>query len=772
MLALFIGVPGAIFYLREVGVSGNLKDLIGKALSGPAFRTEIGKLTLDPFKGLIAQDVEVTETKDRGKNLAHIERLVVSVNFSDLLARRISPESIDHIELDDTDMSVPLGSSPDSARLNLKDVSAQVLFAPGQVRLSFFEGNVQGIKVALSGMLENPRALHAEKPAESKSAAVPQHTLDDVVKKLSELKYPGAPPELRAVIYGDLFDRATFRATNVTLHSGPVVAPKWRVEGIDAAGTYESGGVTIDKLIVQGRKGSLNLSGQVKDGVVNFDMSSSLPLAPFLTLLPKDSPVVELKLPSAPEIAASGKIILSGTSPEYKVTGSAKVEKLTYKGVTIDSGETDFAARNGQVFLRNLNVRAGGGEVKADVFHAPDDFRLRLTNTISPTVFAPMLGPNERAFLKMMEFKDRPYVQIELAGTSPNFANVKGAGTIRLGRTSMRGSWMERMDAKLEIGNGAVTYRDFNLAMGKGTGTGTFIYDFAGHQVRFENVVCNVMPVDALMWADPKIADALRPYRFNVAPKVLGSGMVHLKDAHKNDLKLSAVAPDGMEYDLLKRTLKFGKAAFDVHILGTKVLVDVKSARLMGGDIGLKTNISIDASDPTFTADVDVRRVDFPALTKLYFDFDTSKGVVSGKYKFGARFGQEENMKGSGNLRVEDGHVFAIPVMGPLSAILNKIIPGSGYQTARLATCTYTIADQKINTKDLAIEGAGFTMIGYGDIFFMKDKMNMSVRINAKGIPGIVLFPVSKLFEYESTGSVSDPTWHPKIIPRFGGSGG
>ena len=44
--------------------------------------------------------------------------------------------------------------------------------------------------------------------------------------------------------------------------------------------------------------------------------------------------------------------------------------------------------------------------------------------------------------------------------------------------------------------------------------------------------------------------------------------------------------------------------------------------------------------------------------------------------------------------------------------------------------------------------------------------LDLSVRINAKGIPGLVLFPVSKLFEYVSTGTVSDPEWLPKIIPK------
>ena len=88
---------------------------------------------------------------------------------------------------------------------------------------------------------------------------------------------------------------------------------------------------------------------------------------------------------------------------------------------------------------------------------------------------------------------------------------------------------------------------------------------------------------------------------------------------------------------------------------------------------------------------------------------------------------------------------------------------------SQVTTSDVTVGEEKINTKNLKVDGAGFSLFGKGDIFFVKDKMDMSVRINARGIPGLVLFPVSKLFEYVSTGSVSKPEWRPKIIPRFGG---
>lgn len=55
-------------------------------------------------------------------------------------------------------------------------------------------------------------------------------------------------------------------------------------------------------------------------------------------------------------------------------------------------------------------------------------------------------------------------------------------------------------------------------------------------------------------------------------------------------------------------------------------------------------------------------------------------------------------------------------------------------------------------------------MIGSGDIFYLEDKINMQMRLNVKGLPGLVLFPVSKLFEYTWNGSIKNSTWRPKYM--------
>ena len=59
------------------------------------------------------------------------------------------------------------------------------------------------------------------------------------------------------------------------------------------------------------------------------------------------------------------------------------------------------------------------------------------------------------------------------------------------------------------------------------------------------------------------------------------------------------------------------------------------------------------------------------------------------------------------------------------------------------------------------MSGQLFSVLGHGDIYFLDDKLDFDLRINAKG-PGVVLAPVYKLFEYKGEGSLKKPDWHPK----------
>lgn len=775
LVLVFVGIPAAALYLRDEGIGFGAKEALGRALSSPAVEVTIERLALDPFAGLLARGITIADRGGSGRVFAKLSDVSLSLNLSELANRRIV---VDKLLLENASVAIPVGRGPAAPRVKVENVQAEVILLGDQLRLSRFDGVVEGIRVELTGFLQNPSALGRRSPAGPPKPvqsgptadATGAKALERVLGELAKVRFPAGPPVLRASVEADLADPESLRVEGLAFRSGAVEGSGWRIAGIEARGSYSDGELRVPRFLVRDNKGTLEASVEwsQKARKVEAAILSTIDPGPFLkTFAPGNPMASSVEFGQPPQIEARVSADLSAADPKLLVTGMALAPQVTLKGTEVRNAGFQFAWKDGRVFARDVRFSVGRGQFDGHVWVAPGDYRLMAKNSIAPTALLGLLDPKTREFLSRMEFEDLPDVSVSLRATKLDFANIRGKGHLKLGRTAMRGSWLDSAEADFEIGDRCVTYKDFLIKTGEGRGTGSFAYDVGQQEARLTNIRSTLVPYDVLMWIDPKIAEAVKPYRFREPPSATVQGKVHLKDATKNNLAIGIESAEGLDYDLLQRTLRFGKTSATVNVTGTKVNANVRRAALMGGDMSLNAIVSIDAKDPTFGADVTLNRVNFAQLTKLYFDYDDSKGVMSGRYKFDARMGQENLMRGNGTIRVEDGNVFAIPVLGPFSDILASILPGVGYQTARVATADFTVGKEIINTPNLVIEGAGFSMIGAGDIHFMTSRLDMSMRINARGIPGIVFYPVSKLFEYVSTGTVADPEWRPKIIPRF-----
>jgi hypothetical protein len=269
-----------------------------------------------------------------------------------------------------------------------------------------------------------------------------------------------------------------------------------------------------------------------------------------------------------------------------------------------------------------------------------------------------------------------------------------------------------------------------------------------------------------MTWIDPRIADSLKAYRFTKPPELQISGKVGLHNPDKNDLRIELNARSGLGYTLIGKDLPFGATSGTILLKGQKLAIDLPDSHLFGGSVALKADVSVAPGDSRYGASVHLEKVDFKKLAMLYFDYGESSGSLTADYAFRAVGGDERAMNGRGNLLIENGNVLAMPIFGPLSLLLNEVIPGFGYQNARQATTDFTVENGAITTRNLLIQGKGFNMIGNGTIYYLEDRMSMNMRLNAQGLPGLVLFPVSKIFEYESVGSAKRPKWRPKLLPK------
>ena len=229
-----------------------------------------------------------------------------------------------------------------------------------------------------------------------------------------------------------------------------------------------------------------------------------------------------------------------------------------------------------------------------------------------------------------------------------------------------------------------------------------------------------------------------------------------------------AVDAPTLEYTLFGKDLHFTGVTARMAFTESQLTMTDVQAELFGGTLRGEAVISIRKGKPGHTAHVEFDGVDFTKLTKLYFDYNESQGKLHGTYDFTGAGDDGRVMRGHGGITVMEGQVFAIPFLGPFSGFLNDLVPGMGYQKARRASATFTVDEGVIATKDFVIVGRGFSMIGDGEIGFLDDRLDFDMRVNAQGLPGVVLFPVSKLLEYETRGKFSEPSWRLKIVPRFG----
>ena len=766
-LVVAFGLPALLVVTSTHGLGGTIRNRAEGLLGGKDYEVQLGKVLFSPLRGFILEQVRVHDRTPQKRLVCSADHLAVSVNMDSIV--RGAPR-LERINLRDVTLDIPLGPT-DQPRLRLDHVRGVISCTPGQFRVSSISFELAKIRVELSGTFLNPKKF-APKPVSSEGPGKTAQTIDAIRKELDAIAWEGKRPVLTIEAGGDLSDSESLRVEKTHLEAGE---GKWRslaFRQLELSADYAARELRLEKLLFDDGTGVLQAVGAAdfrrNRAWLEFGGAiSGAPLPPLLLSAEKARDWVWVD-----PIRLNGKIGVDWHAGKPAIDGTAglAVGRFSYKGVTIGSLSGGAAFRDGKILIRDLEAAGDPGSVKADLLIAPGDNRVRLSAGLFPGKLAPVAAGHAAEALSAMDFKDPLMVSFEggMPGTDPT--TIKGSGSLSLGGGAMRGAWIDGLSARLEVANGAASFRDILVRMGEGTGRGEFVYDYKNWEGRFPGVRTSLDPVKIMTWIDPRIAEGLKEYRFNRPPEVQLTGKVGLKNPAKNDLRIAINAPSGMGYTLIGRNLPFGPTSGTVLLKGQKLLIDIPTSRLFGGDVALKADVSVAPGDSRYGASVHLEDVDFKDVTKLYFDYDESSGKLTADYAFRAVGGNDRAMTGKGNLLIKDGNVLAMPVLGPLSLLLGEVIPGFGYQSAREATADFTVENGVITTRDLLIKGKGFSMIGNGSIFYLEDRMNMNIRLNAQGLPGVVLFPVSKIFEYESVGSAKNPKWRPKILPKFGPS--
>jgi hypothetical protein len=762
ILAVILGIGGGGYYLAKRGFGRQWRYRVVEELHKRGVEASIGRLTLDPFRGLIAKNVRIFDYKNRENILALISEVSLDINYAALIHHE---PFLNALDVRDAQIILPFKTADEKGnRAVLTNLRAHVYFPPEQIYVSQAEGIFCGIRISATGQLIKRENYQ---PSPALSAEEWQRRLlmaQRVVIELQKFRFPSTPPSLQIKFSGDVAEIEKARV-EATLRGDRLQRGSYEMRDLSVATEWNNQQLNVAHCEWSDGMGSFagRANWNVEGSRASFQARSSLDLKAFLGAFGLTEPLASIEFQAPPAVEVSGSVNFGADRFRPDIIGHIAFGRFTYKKAPFSDLTADFSWDGERTLVRDLRLRHQTGQVRADLFDAPADFRLNIESTIVPEAVRMIAPPELNEFLRQWEWQRSPSIRLTIRGRDHNPGTWKGDGTVIFGRTRFRGAWMNSADTKIHFADGALTCEDLHVTRNEGSGTGSFTYDFKKHEVRIANIKSSLNPAEVIFWIDPKIWNTVVPYKFRRPPSVTANGLYQFHGGKNTRLEIKAEGANGMDYVFLGKTLPFDRISARLLFTNDRLQITDLRGALLSGTLRGNADISLARNDPRYRANISVNEINFPLLTDLYYNYKTALGLLNATYDFTGLGSDPRSMRGHGKVEITNGDVFAIPIFGPLSGILNRILPGSGYSIAHRATANFEVNEAIIHTDDFEADGTLFSMLGHGDVHFLDDKLDFNLRLNMKG-PGVVLTPMYKLFEYAGTGSLKKPDWRPAVL--------
>ncbi|MEO8792097.1 MAG: AsmA-like C-terminal region-containing protein [Chthoniobacteraceae bacterium] len=767
LLLLAAGIGGRYLYNR--GLTKSWREWVVEEVRKHGVEVSFARLTVRPFRGLVAKDVKIYESPARKRVIAHMNEMVIEANYANAAKHR---PFLDALTLVDTSLQIPLDpQNPFGPSVRVDRLNARILFPPEQIQVTRFDAVVFGIRVRASGSLLVPPDVSFARDKTGANTGL----AETIAREFGALKFDGPAPELTVHFSGDLGHRGDL-SVEAQFTGEKIRRGRYTLASLALSAIWQNDVLLLQRLDAADAKGRLQASGsfEPKARTAEVRLRSSLDLPALLRAL-NVTALDDFAFPSPPKLDLTARAEFDAehkAPPKLQALGHAGVGSFSYGGVRFESLSADVSWEGRRWAVRDFALlQENGGELTGNAQQDYDasgrgDFRLGLTSNLSPQAVAPLLKPETRAKIAQLKFHEAPRITLSARGTAPGLDTLSVSGGLKLGRTTYRGVEARSAETTFRYSGRVLSLDSFEVHRAEGSGKGHLAIDFRTGLYYLKDVKASVFPAEVALWIDQDLVHDVKPYRFGKRPPNLQlDGTIDpAKGGTHTRLTVIADAPGGMDYTFCKKDLHFGEIKGHLFFTDERLkLTDVRG-ELFGGTLTADGDVSIVKARPGEAATVKLAGVDFAKLSKLYFGFDDSKGKLDGTCTFTGKGDEALSIRGEGEVSVTEGNVFAIPFLGPLSDILNKIVPGMGYSRAHKATATFTMGDGILSNKDLVIAGNGFSMYGGGRIWMVEDKIDYDIRINARGLPGVLLFPVSKLLEYRANSRFTKPDWRPKAL--------
>ena len=592
LVALAAAGTGIALYAQNAGFTESWRKLIEEEFAKRGYVADVGKLTLGPIQGLVAEDVKFYQERSRRTEIASIDQVILDVDLGRILEKKLSLNSIDFRQ---ANLTLPIDPrEPDSSRLEIENFSARAVFGEQDIEIVNADAVIHGLPISLKGTLHRPpmelddeekarqddnktkKQIGQERREQLQKITDRLQIFGEILAQLEQFDFPvvGQEQGVEIEISGDLADLSTLQAS-CEIKLGKFRRDILDFEQLRALIEFNGTRLSLRELMLRDDGGELRLNAEwpIDSQEAHVKLDSSLNLTRILTALFRQpifgevvffqppevhfegdwqipnnaaAPPVETATPaSAPESAASEHPVFLPPWLQLNGVGHFSSERFTSRGVVFDSFRTEYSFDSKSFYLRNTRLDHKTGLAQAHIIFDPEGgFRYQAEVKFDPKILLPFISDSGvRRHFNRWSFDDESTVYLGIEGSGPSLDRLTWIhnGAVDLRNCRFNGAEISRLETDFESQAGnhrfqQLRVRDVDLEGSESDQEGSLTVakieaDSTGGRITVEALLSDLPFEKLYQLAVPELSELLGAIRFDDNPQIGAHGEIDLRDA-------------------------------------------------------------------------------------------------------------------------------------------------------------------------------------------------------------------------------------------------
>jgi hypothetical protein len=424
--------------------------------------------------------------------------------------------------------------------------------------------------------------------------------------------------------------------------------------------------------------------------------------------------------------------------------------------------------------LPDLHVTRPEGTL--DLVHQANDetheYYWHVRSSIDLFALRPLFATNQQHGFTLATFEQPPHIEGEIRGRWYDYNSIGARLHVAATNFTFRGQSVSSVETDLEYTNRVLKMILPHAERGTQHASADLVMiDWNKQRIFLTNGFSTADPQVIGHMLGEKTAHTMAAYHFVEPPVGRVNGEIPLHDDGTQDLMFDI---DGGPFQWWKFTVPH--ISGQVHWWGDRLTLNNIHAAFYDGSAAGEAGFDFDVAEGAdFHFDFSVANANLHLMLQdLSTRSNHLEGTVGGQLTV-----TEANTKdwlswqGNGHAELHDGLLWEMPVFGLFSPIFNAFVPGIGNSRFGNGTTSFVITNSLIVTDDLELRSAYMRLQYHGTVDFAG---NIDARVGAEllrdtwvvgRLVSLVLWPVTKMFEYHVTGTLGHPKMEPLYVPKF-----